>query len=296
MITDRQTNFVYLSDQLKEKHLSFYYQLTSILNECGIAYDLLTNTRDIWCRDYMPVQFSEHDFLCYNFDPDYLKPKKYADKRTDPESVCKLMGIPVRKSKLKLDGGNLVKGENCIIVTDKIFTENLGLRMSEIRLVSEKKKAEMILFLKTLFKVDTVIVVPRMLNDNYGHADGMLRIYNADTILVNDYQVGPYQSNEQNKRVKELFQILKSNFKEVIRIPFFEVNRRGREGDYVADGCYINYLQVGNTAIIPIFDMPEDDRARDVFRKLFNSVRCIDSREISEYGGVINCATWNIKS
>ena len=65
MITDKETNFVYLSSLIKEneKYLPFWKRLEPILTENRIGYGFIENTRDIWCRDYMPIQKDVNDFI-----------------------------------------------------------------------------------------------------------------------------------------------------------------------------------------------------------------------------------------
>ena len=57
MITDNETNFLYLSDQLCQRQ-SFFNDLTGILFKRGINFGMLPHTKDIWSVDYMPVQKS----------------------------------------------------------------------------------------------------------------------------------------------------------------------------------------------------------------------------------------------
>jgi agmatine deiminase len=109
MITDAQTNFVYFSERLKDKHSNFVNELTKILNRHGYEPKFLKNTNDIWCRDYMPVQVSENKFVEYRFDPDYLLDRKWRRRKTYPDLVCETLDFDTIKSDLILDGGNIIK-------------------------------------------------------------------------------------------------------------------------------------------------------------------------------------------
>ena len=74
MIIDNQTNKVYFS-----KRLTWYKcwkELSRILDETGIDYDLLENTNDKWARDYMPIQLEKDKFVSYVYNPDYLQEDK----------------------------------------------------------------------------------------------------------------------------------------------------------------------------------------------------------------------------
>ena len=75
---------------------------------------------------------------------------------------------------LVLDGGNLVYEKDTLIVTDKIFSEN-----------SEKTKSQIIQIMENCFQA-RIIVIDRSEGDIFGHADGLVRFINGDTVLVNE--------------------------------------------------------------------------------------------------------------
>ena len=52
-----------------------------------------------------------------------------------------------------------------------------------------------------------------------------------------------------------------------------------------------------NLIIVPTFGLKEDDQAVRRFEDLFpkQTIATVESREIAEHGGVLNCITWNIK-
>jgi hypothetical protein len=93
-------------------------QITLLLDTHKIAYQLLPNTKDIWARDYMPIQVNTHTFVSYVYQPDYLQEEK--NFITNADEVCKTLGIETIKTKLILDGGNVVKHKNKVILTDAI--------------------------------------------------------------------------------------------------------------------------------------------------------------------------------
>ena len=72
MIIDQQTNKLYLSAHLKERYPEFHQNLVQKLASIGITINHLNNTKDIWCRDYMPIQISEKSFVQFKFNPCYL--------------------------------------------------------------------------------------------------------------------------------------------------------------------------------------------------------------------------------
>ena len=72
MITDSNCNCVYFSAWLKTDYPEIYSGLVDILKSHDIVYDIIPETKDVWCRDYMPLQTSDESFFCYKFYPDYL--------------------------------------------------------------------------------------------------------------------------------------------------------------------------------------------------------------------------------
>ncbi len=62
----------HFSEWLKKDYPDIFIGVARILNKHNIAYDAIPNTKDIWCRDYMPLQLDKERYLCYEYKPDYL--------------------------------------------------------------------------------------------------------------------------------------------------------------------------------------------------------------------------------
>lgn len=65
MIADKETNFVYLSNLLKEKCPEEFKQLKHWFDKFEIDNDTLPNTKDLWVVDFMPLQVRQDYFLQY---------------------------------------------------------------------------------------------------------------------------------------------------------------------------------------------------------------------------------------
>jgi agmatine deiminase len=63
MIADCDTNVVFVTDCLERRFPDVYRGLMSILGKHGIPLRTIPGTRDIWCRDDMPVQVAENRFV-----------------------------------------------------------------------------------------------------------------------------------------------------------------------------------------------------------------------------------------
>lgn len=108
MIKDIDTNFVYLADKLKTQYSDFFNRFTHLLNKMDIKWDLIPHTKDIWVRDFMPIQTVNGGYLQYNYKPDYLQDKRFIRLQSDTSLICKSMQINSKKTDLILDGGILL--------------------------------------------------------------------------------------------------------------------------------------------------------------------------------------------
>src|SRR5574344_269893 len=150
MITDQETNFVYFSELFKQRFEQEYSEITSILAKHRIGFDTLPETKDIWARDFMPIQVSENKFIEYRYDPDYFQAKKYRKLKSYPDIICESIGLNTEKTDLIIDGGNIIKSKDCVILTDKVILENKDFYTKE----SLVKK------LKELFEIEKIVLIP----------------------------------------------------------------------------------------------------------------------------------------
>ena len=125
MIRDNQTNFLYLADTLTKKYPLFSKELTTKLKEHNIELGILPGTKDAWAVDYMPIQVSKTKFVRFSYKPDYLvSSKKWSKTISDVDAICDKIGIQTIKSDLIIDGGNISKWDDKILMTTKVFIEN----------------------------------------------------------------------------------------------------------------------------------------------------------------------------
>ena len=64
------TNIVCFSQYLTA--YKCWSELSAALARQQVDYALLPNTKDIWMRDFMPVQCTPDHFVAYRYEPDYL--------------------------------------------------------------------------------------------------------------------------------------------------------------------------------------------------------------------------------
>lgn len=275
-LSEEQT--VYLSEELKNKYPATCDKLTQILNKHNIKYSFLKATKDIWCRDYMPVQTPSGKLIQFTYNPSYLRGKKeWEDSRSDVKEVCKLNNIDAEFSDINLDGGNVLICEGRAIISDRIFPENPNWDKDD--LVKEISK---------LLECE-IIIIPAQKSDMTGHADGMVRFVNRDTILGNNLDVEYKYWREGMQKVVEKYGM------KYINMPFFEP--KDSKHPLSAVGIYVNYLEVNNLIVLPVFGRDEDKQAVDTIQKVFPDriVETIDYNDVAFEGGLLNCTTWVIK-
>jgi len=285
MISDNSTNTIYFSDLLRtdERYSETFNDLLQVLDASGVQYDFLNKTKDIWARDYMPIQVSKEKFIEFRYDPDYLQGsgRERRELKTYPDIVCDDLGIKTVKSDIILDGGNVVKSDNAVILTEKFIMENWR----------TYKETELIQQLEILFETDRIIIIPQDPGDKLGHSDGILRFINNDTVLVNWY----YRTGDKDFRDELLQPITEKGLK-------YEWLDIGLDNENMDDynWAYINFLQTEELILVPKLGIMEDDIAYSQICKFYKSyadrgrVLQVDSRQVVEKEGALNCISWTI--
>ncbi len=272
---------VYMSALLASRYPAECKRLTDILNKHNIPFAFLEGTKDIWCRDYMPVQAPSGKFVQFKYDPSYLRTPEYADSRSDVKLVDELNDIHPVFSDINLDGGNVVMYGDKAIVTDRVFSENPD--YDKERLVDE---------LASLLECEIVIIPAyKETYDFTGHADGMMRFVDATTVLVNNLE---QDFKYMKDSIVKAFD--KANLK-YINFPWFEYKEKGSNDNAI--GIYLNYLEVGNLIIMPVFGVPgnKDAEALAKLKEVFpdKTIETIDYNAIALTGGILNCTTWLVR-
>lgn len=300
MILDQDTNFVYFSELLWENTPGGREIIEQVMQH-GVYCSLLKDTKDIWARDYMPIQLDSDRYAGYEFAPNYLyNDKRYISTITQQAMVCNELEIEPKSSGLIIDGGNIVKTSKGAIMTEKVFAENP--QYSRIGLINR---------LENLLETE-VIFIPWDRSEIYGHADGVAREIAPGKLLMTNY-------HRFSQRFADLFlKVLSPCFD--IEILDYKVKNQ-----HPHNWCYINFLQVCNKIFIPQltvyreattpFDITksividgiaqmvtgkvieEDAQALEQFRRLIpdKEIIPVSCPQIVKRGGALNCISWNIK-
>lgn len=279
MIADHLTNTVYFSDLLPVRFPALAAELALMLKQAGIIVGYIQGTKDIWARDYMPIQVGPSRFIKFRYYPDYLR-GTYESLITPPKVA---LSVPVikecRQSRLIVDGGNIVRYGDTAIMTDKVFKENPQYTPKVLR----AKLAE-------LLEVENLIIIPKEPHEVFGHADGIVRFVNEQTVVVNDY------SKVNHAYRGRLLHVLRREGLVAVEITYApERTRRGVEQSAV--GVYANFLQCRGVILVPVYGLRHDEAVVNMLCRTFRgvAVHAVGSASLSQAGGGLNCVGWSLK-
>ena len=311
MIQDKECNSVYLAEYLQVMFPQMVSELKIILRKYGYEAKFIPATDNtlvgkrlsIWVRDYMPIQRGFDDNILFEYQPDYLiNTKKYGAHIPNGKKTLACMemnaqdftkGNPIFPEGLNIDGGNMLRCGDHIVMTNKIFDENPTWKQQDI--VDELTK----IFGKTL------IFLPWDKREFCGHTDGILRYLGDNKVLLNTYGYPKY--NGMDKWYMD-------RFKKRL-LPYFgeknikELNFEDRENPSGYRWAYVNWLQLENVLIIPKFGVAEDEEALTQIEEFMPRYKgkieqLLISKEykengknlsLADLGGCLNCASWTIK-
>ena len=265
---------IYLSYLLKtnDTYIPAAERLFTSLIAHGVPYKLLKNTRDIWLRDFMPVKTKSGKYLSFRYEPSYLAnaPQLRTDFKTDIAPKFKLENLVY--SDINLDGGNVVfsPSKEKVIISDRVFSEN-----------PEYDKNTLLLELENLLEAE-IFIIPSLKSDMTGHADGVVRFVNENTMIGN---ASPYKNGYEQK-VK---MSLKKHGISCLDFPYFD------SAGISAVGSYLNFLETDKHIFLPVFSDVQDEtavkRATEIFDK---KIVAVNINSIAEEGGVLNCISWEM--
>lgn len=239
----------------------------------GVQYKLLDNTRDIWLRDFMPVKTKSGKYISFRYEPSYLN--DYPELRTDfrKEIAPSLSLENLVYSDINLDGGNIVfsPSRKTAVISDRIFMENRNY-----------SSAELVQELEQLLEA-RVIIIPSLRSDMTGHADGMVRFVDENTVIGN-------ASRSLFGLESHIKLALRNHGIEVIDFPYLD----SKGGSAV--GCYLNFLETEQAIFLPVFGVDTDSEAIETAKNIFNkTIIPVNINEIAEYGGLLNCISWEFE-
>ncbi len=243
------------------------------LSDCGEKFTFFDGARDIWARDYMPIKTKGGKYISFRYEPSYLAdgPQIRTNFKTD---IAPHFALPVTYSNINLDGGNVVfsPSRSKAVITDRVFSEN-----------PEYDKNALLSGLENLLEAE-IIIIPSLKSDMTGHADGVVRFVNENTVVGN----APPYKNGYEQKVK---MALKKHGISCLDFPYFD------SAGISAVGSYLNFLETEKHIFLPVFSDAQDEtavkRATEIFDK---KIVVVNINRIAAEGGVLNCISWDLKS
>lgn len=283
--TEMDKSEVVFSSLFVRHYPKLYNQLSAILMPYLRGYGTVSNTKDYWVRDFMPIQMGEGTFVKFVFNPDYLQ-----DKKKYITNVSKVVnhspitsGFEMVNVPLVIDGGNMVfcKGHMksfFLAMTEKTLVENPNFSKQQIEAL-----------LRCAFRETqlTIVWLPWDKEDTFGHTDGIVRYMGVNEkgkpiVLVNLELYAEKIAEKMYDALAEYFDVVELKLSRYDELSW----------------AYINCLQTMNYTIIPGIGNPQTDaEALEQYKQMLpqytGNIYQVQMRDfIAEQGGALNCLTW----
>lgn len=265
-----------------KKYQPVWSQIEAALTSQNELYDFVPNAADIWVRDFMPIQRHDGEFVIYRYNPDYLQGDKSKYITNCRDALLTIGGSSALSSSISnhtnlvIDGGNIIKctdnaGIDCVIMTTKVFYENPGLSHHEI-----------LLQLDEIFNAEAILI-PWDTEEEYGHADGMIRSIGKGKLLMNCYaDFAPKLGVAIKKALGKRFEIVELTY-----------GKEYRENSW----CHLNYLELRNALLVPTASIASDKVALKKLETIIGK-KCIpiSMANIIAEGGAMHCISWSMNT
>ena len=263
---------------------------------------------DIWCRDTGPIPAKNGDLISFNFDGwgGEMIAEINDDKKL-PGQIATVLGKKLNEIPLVLEGGNITCDGNgtILLIEHNLVNSNKDMSLAKIEEC-----------LRQSLNIRQIIWLPRGLkfDETGGHIDNIASFADARTILLsftNDMKHPQYEI------VNEAFSILKNakdingNPYQIVKVPIPDIffttkddcadieivqGSKPRIEGLPIQASYINFIFANGAVIVPQFNLPQDNDALSVFKKVFTNRKVIPShaREVVLGGGGLHCISRNI--
>lgn len=244
-------------------------------------------TDDIWVRDYGPFvgldSGGEQVVISATFDPLTTYPQEQDNAMALRWAAHN--EIPAREVDLHTEGGNYWSdGVGTLMMSDEtlIRHKQMGLKRDEI----ERR-------LHTVFQFDKLIVTPHLRQEETGHVDLLVKLADAQTVLVT--QAEPKNLNSDPlRKTAEIFRTETNALGDpytVIELP--SLPRYFNWGVFSIWRSYTNALTVNGRVLVPVYGEPADEVALRAYEQAMprHEIIPIDCAAGSNGGGAVHCMT-----
>lgn len=239
---------------------------------------LEANLKDIWIRDFAPILTTR--MIQFAYRPRYLKRWEAAEASDSFAGFCHRYGLKFERSRLVLDGGNLVSNhKNMAVVTERVLCDNRDWTRDEI--IAE---------LKGQLALEHVAIIPEEPGDTTGHADGIMMWLTETALALNDY---PRSLKAQILTAVE--GALPST--NVLAVPRGAPPSRASTRRRFLSACGLNVNAIVTEKMIyaPLFEIQADATFLDIAGRITSkTVSPISASQVCQLGGSVRCMSWQL--
>lgn len=273
---------------------------------------VIAPNNSIWVRDYGPncVYSNDVDSL-YLVDWIYNRNRPSDDVMS--EQIGQLFSRPVYETNtapydLVNTGGNFMSDGMGTAFASKLVLRNNDQIMNgepsgysnDVFGTSDHNEAEIDNIMQEFMGIDHYIKMDELPYDGIHHIDMHMKLLDEETLLVGQYPEGISDGPQIEANLQYILSGFKTAFGHdfrVVRVPMPPQN-----GNYPPFGngalypTYANAVFVNKTIIVPKYNTPTDEMARDTFQKYLPGyhVVLVDCVNIVNSGGAVHCITREI--
>ncbi len=281
MVKESEKNIVAFSGYLVKDYPQLFKELEQILTDNHIDCKVIEGTADYWCRDYMPIQVALNKCIRFKYTPDYLAKKKGFKTLVTDDMVHSIVpNMEIVDSPLVVDGGNVVCNRNCVVMNEKVFSEN-----------PQYTRTQVVGLLEDAFQTDNLVFVPweGKRYDKFGHTDGMLR-------FLDNNMTKPSIMTYLEVYSKDYAAKTRTTLDQAFNVVELQLRRYDK-----MNWAYINSLQTKHVIIVPGIDSPNDQAALEQIEHLYpeykGKIFQVQMRDFIHKGeGALNCCSWTIQN
>ena len=259
-----------------------------IIDQDNIRY-ILAGVNSIWIRDYGPwtVYLDEVESRGVS-DYLYNRPQRPRDDQV-PYEVADYIGDPLYNAdedpfSWVHTGGNFLRdGLRAAYSSDLVLRENSG-----------KTGQEIAQYANLFFGIEDYRIVSRLDYDTIHHLDMHMRILDEETIAVGEYPEGV----ADGPVIEENLNYIRNHYRtpygrpyRILRLPMPPQN--GQYPPFADYLTYTNSVFVNKSILVPVYGMPEDEVALQLYRDYFPGYRVvgINCSTIISRLGALHCIT-----
>ncbi len=252
--------------------------------DLGKVRFLYLPTDDIWVRDYGPFvglgSAGQQVAVCAIYDP--LPNYPQDQDNAMPLRWAAHNEIPVQELALHTEGGNIWSdGQGTLIMSDEFQRRDHQMQLADV-----------LAALHGVFDFDKLIVTPHLLEEETGHVDLLVKLADAETVLVTE--PGDSVNNERLRQTGELFR-KETNARgqryEVMELP--GLPQYFNWGLFSIWRSYTNALTVNGRVLVPVYGEKTDETALRIYEQAMpqHEIIPIDCRVGINGGGSVHCMT-----